>query len=125
MGARVIEMENIPNISWEKELRQLRSEGKITEVEYEELLGAMGKSATESARASSSGPEFEAFRKRVLTYSFVVSIIGLPVGIAMNLPYVWGLSIVGIIVGGTRLRRIKDSWLAKIVDKRFPRQGRR
>ena len=117
-------MENLSNVSSEEELSRLRSEGKITEAEYRELLAAMRKSTGE-VEASSRKPEFQVLRKRLLTYSFVVSIIGLPVGIAMNLPYVWGLSIVGIIVGGTRLRRIKDSWLAKIVDKRFPRQGRR
>jgi hypothetical protein len=115
-------MEYLSNVSSEEELSRLRRQGKITEGEYGERLGAMGKSATESARASSSGPEFEAFRKRVLTYSFVVSIIGLPVGIAMNLPYVWGLSIAGIIVGGIKLSGIKNSWLAKIVHKNLRRR---
>ncbi len=42
-------------------------------------------------------------RQRALTYALVVSIIGLAVGIAMNLPYVWGLSIAGIIVAGLKM----------------------
>lgn len=115
-------MENVSNVSSEEELVELREQGKITEAEYGELLAAMRKSATETAGLSSSEAELELLRKRVLTYGFVVSIIGLPVGILMGLPYVWGLSIVGIIVGGTKLRRMKNSWLAKIVDKRFPRR---
>ena len=46
----------------------------------------------------------EARRRRVaLTYSLVVSIIGLPTGIALNLPYVWGMSIAGILVAGLML----------------------
>ena len=36
-------------------------------------------------------------------YGFVVSIIGLPVGILLRLPVVWGLAIVGIVIGGIKI----------------------
>ncbi|HUT30594.1 MAG TPA: hypothetical protein VMX13_12440 [Sedimentisphaerales bacterium] len=115
-------MNNSKSVSSEEDLSRLRSEDKITEAEYVELLAAIRKSATESARPSSGEPEFQVLRKRMLTYGFVVSIIGLPVGLVMNLPYVWGLSIVGIIVGGIRLGRIENGWLARIIRKNFGRR---
>jgi hypothetical protein len=49
--------------------------------------------------------EREGRRRRALAYALVVSIIGLPVGIALDLPYVWGLSIAGIVVAGLGLWR--------------------
>ena len=52
-------------------------------------------------------PEFRAFRKRMLIYSLVVSCIGLPIGIALNLPYVWILSIAGIILSSLKLSKMK------------------
>jgi hypothetical protein len=42
-------------------------------------------------------------RNRMLMYGFVVSIIGLPVGILLRLPVVWGLAIVGIVIGGIKI----------------------
>ncbi|HUT30595.1 MAG TPA: hypothetical protein VMX13_12445 [Sedimentisphaerales bacterium] len=39
-------MENIPTVSSEEELLELRREGKITEAEYGELLGAMRKATS-------------------------------------------------------------------------------
>jgi len=42
-------------------------------------------------------------RKRMLMYGFIVSVIGLPVGVALNLPYVWGLALLGIAVGAAKL----------------------
>lgn len=36
-------------------------------------------------------------------YGFVVSIIGLPIGIVLGLPVVWGLAILGIIIGGIKV----------------------
>ena len=51
-------------------------------------------------------------RKRMLTYGFVVSVIGLPIGIVLQLPVVWILSLLGIAVGGIGLlfRRKEHSW---------------
>jgi hypothetical protein len=43
-------------------------------------------------------------RKKLLIYSLTVSIIGLPVGLILNLPYVWVLSIVGIVVSLIKMK---------------------
>jgi hypothetical protein len=45
----------------------------------------------------------ETLRRRMLTYGFVASIIGLPIGILLGMPVVWGLSIAGIVVRGIQL----------------------
>lgn len=42
-------------------------------------------------------------RQRMLRYGFTVSLIGLPIGILMNQPVVWGLALAGILVGGAKL----------------------
>ena len=42
-------------------------------------------------------------RDKMLMYGFVVSIIGLPIGIVLGLPVVWGLAILGIIIGGIKV----------------------
>ncbi|MCC7474894.1 MAG: hypothetical protein IT425_05830 [Pirellulales bacterium] len=42
-------------------------------------------------------------RDRALIYGLVVSIVGLPVGIALGLPVVWGLAILGILIGSFKL----------------------
>jgi hypothetical protein len=47
--------------------------------------------------------EIRAFRKRILIGGLIVCVVCLPVGIAMNLPYVWVLSIVGIVVSTVKL----------------------
>jgi hypothetical protein len=55
-------------------------------------------------RDSMSRAEYRAIvRRRMLVYALVVSLIGLPVGLLLELPYVWGLSCVGIVVAGIRL----------------------
>jgi len=53
-------MENVTNASSEEELLQLRSEGKISEAEYEDLLAAMKKSRqtqTEPAGGNTAEPQ--------------------------------------------------------------------
>ena len=53
-------------------------------------------------------PEFRAYRKRVFIGTFILCLIGLPVGIALEHPYVIVLSIAGIIataIGLTRATR--------------------
>ena len=57
----------------------------------------------------SNEPEFQAWRKRVLTYSLIMCCIGLPVGIILKLTYVWALSIVGIIFASLKLAIIKKT----------------
>lgn len=44
-------------------------------------------------------------RRMQLCYGFIVSLIGLPTGLALHLPFVWGLSIAGIVIGGFKLVR--------------------
>ena len=39
----------------------------------------------------------------MLKYGVVVSIIGLPIGVALGLPVVWGLAILGIVIGGIKI----------------------
>ena len=52
----------------------------------------------------SSTEAYEAARRnRMLMYGFVVSIIGLPIGILLGLPAVWGLAILGIVIGGIQI----------------------
>jgi hypothetical protein len=48
-------------------------------------------------------PQFEACRKRVLTGSLIICLIGLPIGLLLRLPFVWGLAIAGIIIAGAKL----------------------
>ena len=48
-------------------------------------------------------PQFEAYRRRVLVGSLVICVIGVPVGLALNLPAVWALAILGIVVAGIKL----------------------
>ena len=52
-------------------------------------------------------PEFRAFRKRLLTAGLIICIAGLPIGVALKMPYVWGLSIVGIVGVSIKLARAK------------------
>ena len=56
---------------------------------------------------SSSEPEFRAFRKRILTGGLILCIIGFAVGLALKLPHVWVLAIVGTIVASVKLSTMK------------------
>ncbi|HNU50196.1 MAG TPA: zinc ribbon domain-containing protein [Verrucomicrobiota bacterium] len=58
-------------------------------------------------RSQTAEPQFEAFRKRVLTGGLILCLIGLPVGILLRLPYVWGLAILGIIVATAKLAAMR------------------
>ena len=51
----------------------------------------------------SSDPHRGTLRDRALIYGFVVSIIGLPIGVVLGLPIVWGLAILGIAIGGIKI----------------------
>jgi hypothetical protein len=112
-------MENVSNISSEEELLQLRDEGKINEAEYAELLEAVNKPPSQKPEPPiTSEPQFDALRVRLLTFSLVSCIIGLPTGLMLKLPYVWGLSILGLIVAPMKLSQIEGSWLARLINKR-------
>jgi serine/threonine protein kinase len=41
--------------------------------------------------------------QKQLWYGFIVSLIGLPIGIALKLPFVWGLAVVGVVLGAWKL----------------------
>lgn len=92
-------MENVSNVSSEEELLKLREEGKISEQEYEELLGTIRRSPGNNSNVESPAePQFQAFRKRILIGSLIICILGVPIGLILKLPLVWGLGILGIIV---------------------------
>jgi len=88
----------------EEELSRLREQGKISEAEYKQLHAALQRpSAAEGRAKTNSRPcpltkELYAFRKRVFLTGFVICLIGLPSGLVLKLPLVWGLSILGIII---------------------------
>ncbi len=47
------------------------------------------------------------FRKRLLTFCLITCTVCLPIGIALRLPHVWVLCILGIVVASTRLATLK------------------
>jgi hypothetical protein len=92
-------MEPALNVSSEEELLKLREAGKISEAEYEELLGALRKPPAGNSNVElPAEPEFQAFRKRVQIGAFIICILGIIFGLVLKLPLVWGLGIFGIIV---------------------------
>ena len=98
-------MESVSDISSEEELLQLRERGKISEAEYQDLLATMRKSVSSKGSTEGPGePEFRAFRKRVLIGGMIICWIGLPAGFILDLPLVWGLSIVGLVAVGIKMR---------------------
>ena len=50
-------------------------------------------------------PEFRAYTRRKVIGCMVLCGVGLPIGLVMELPSVWGLSILGFVVGGWQLLR--------------------
>ncbi len=91
-------MESVSNVSSEEELLKLREEGKISEQEYEELLGTIRRSPGNNSNVESPAePQFQAFRKRILIGSLIICILGVVFGLILNLPLVWGLGIFGMI----------------------------
>jgi len=92
------------NISSEEQLIQLRNEGKISEDEYRQLHAVLQSPSAGQSRAPTEGnscpltKELYAFRKRVLLTGFIICLIGLPIGLVLDLPLVWGLSILGLII---------------------------
>ncbi|MBN2271416.1 MAG: hypothetical protein JXN61_12425 [Sedimentisphaerales bacterium] len=112
-------MENTSNTTSRQELEQLRSEGKINETEYRELLEAVNKPAPGQPKPTAAAePQFEAFRVRLLTGGLALCAMGLPIGLALRLPYVWVLAILGMIVAPVKLSRIRGSWLANMLERR-------
>ena len=105
--------------SSEQQLKQLLDEGKINEEQYEQLLSAMNNpSNQEKENQTTTEPEFRAFRKRVLTGCMIIAVLGFPIGLYFNLPHIWIMSILCLIVSGIKLSRIKDSWLAEYLNRK-------
>ena len=100
-------MENVSNVSSEEELLRLREEGKISEQEYEELLGTIRRlPGNNSSKESPNEPQFQAFRKRILIGGLVICILGGVIGSILKLPLVCGLGLLGIIVASIKLHLI-------------------
>jgi len=84
-------MEGIANISSEEELLGLRREGKISETEYRELLGAMRKGPSSGTDAAPPESDEAASKRRLGKIAFVLMLVGivLPVMlVAIVLPVV-------------------------------------
>jgi hypothetical protein len=60
-------------------------------------------------QGTSAEPQFEAYRTRVLTGALIICLIGLPIGLLLRLPYVWGLAIAGIIIAGGKLMAMSEA----------------
>jgi len=44
-----------------------------------------------------------------MTGSLVICLIGLPIGVRLRLPVVWGLAIAGIIIAGLKLASLRKA----------------
>lgn len=64
----------------------------------------------EERAESSSGSDayHEILHRNMLIYGFTVSVIGLPVGLILGMPIVWGLAIAGILIGGFKLWSLRN-----------------
>jgi hypothetical protein len=92
-------MENVSNISSKEELLKLREEGKISEQEYKELFGTIRRPPGHNSNVEPPAePQFQAFQKRILVGGFIICILGVILGLILDLPFVWGLGLLGIIV---------------------------
>jgi len=111
-------MENISNVSSEEELLQLRNEGKISEDEYEELLGVMKRTARTNTRPANKDKSMPAGTSILVVLSLVFSILAvIPTGFiwlfVIFFPFVVPLFLVpffhipGIIFGHLARRQIK------------------
>ncbi|MCE5184904.1 MAG: hypothetical protein LLF76_02120 [Planctomycetaceae bacterium] len=90
----------------EQDLKRLLEEGKITQEDYSQLNETMSKSKhTHPSSLGMSASEF-ALRKRLLIYGFVVCCIGLPAGLLLKLPVVWGLALAGILIGFFKMKSL-------------------
>ncbi|MHC4693067.1 MAG: hypothetical protein ACYS67_10030 [Planctomycetota bacterium] len=70
-------MANALNISSEEELFQLREEGKISEAEYNDLLGTMSKSTPGEPREPATQSDMERSKRRLGKTSFYLLLAGI------------------------------------------------
>lgn len=61
---------------------------------------------TPKSEFGASHTDSDSLRKKLLWYGFICSAIGLPVGLDLRLPFVWGLSIAGFAIAGYKLRAL-------------------
>ena len=57
-------------------------------------------------KPSAGEPRFHAYIRRKLIGCMILCGVALPIGLVSDLPGVWGLSILGLIVGGWKLCRL-------------------
>ena len=88
-------MENMPNVSSEEELLQLRNEGKINEAEYDELLEMLRKTRKPDVGQEIQGKPEPGQTSGLAIASLVFSLVG-PIG-----------SIPAIVCGHIALRKIR------------------
>lgn len=90
----------------EQELRKMLEDGTISEEEYRQLKESMEKQKSRQPSSSKKLSNGElALRKKLLIYGLTTSVIGLPAGLLLHLPLVWGLSIAGIIISLYKMKR--------------------
>ena len=65
----------------------------------------MNPNPVDNAVARDQEPEFRAWRLRLLKRARILCIVALPVGILMQLPVVWILASLGIIVSSINIHR--------------------
>ena len=73
-------MEDISNISSEEELLQLRNEGKISEDEYQDLRGAMRKSAKLAAEPPAVAADTTETKRKLGKIAFYLMLGGIVLG---------------------------------------------
>ena len=61
-------------------------------------------------------------RQWMLWYAFIVSLIGIPVGLLLRAPYVWGLGIVGLLMSASRLHLFDQALARKARDAATKRE---
>ena len=90
----------------EQELKQLLDEGRISEEEYQQLKEAMKQRLPEDDHHPKNMSAGElALRKKMLIFSLVCCVMGLPAGLILKIPFVWILSIIGIVVDLVNMKR--------------------
>jgi hypothetical protein len=119
----------------EERLQRMLEEGKITPEQYQQLRAALNAATSDPTPEETSdrlaGEDVDrilrdlletdrklsdssvlALRKRILLWGMIMCVIGLAVGLMMDLPLVWGMSLPGLIVGRykwARLMKMNDA----------------
>jgi len=86
------------------ELRYQQASVLKTQVETIAASSAESDAEDPKLEANTGRKDLDSFRRSLLWYGFICGVFGLPAGLALDLPFVWGLSIAGIVIAGHRLR---------------------